>query len=286
MKLTDSSAAYIGANVQSAIASSTTSFRYFHIYGGLFPYNRPITGTTGLVKTGSGTLQLTGICNYTGETKINSGTLSFPSVTTSILNGVISGTGVFSKTGTGTLTLGGNNTYSGGTILGGIIIVSNSNSFGTGTVTGSAAWDLRNSGTLSLPNNFTSASQMTFRISGLTTLTILGTISGIANLLKLGNGTLSLSADLLTYTSSTSIAAGFLIVTKTVGFSTATATFQSGGLSLVVSFNVVPPSGVTTFRFFQGTTTQTYATVTLVGLPVGSTATYNSATSTLSVTVP
>jgi len=182
--------------------------------------------------------------------------------------------------------LGGNNTYSGGTILGGIIIVSNGNSFGTGTVTGSAGWDLRNSGTLSLPNNFTSASQMTFRISGATTLTILGTISGIANLVKLGNGALSLSADLLTYTSTTSIGAGFLIVTKTVGSSTATATFQSGGPLLSVSFNVSPPSGTTNFRFFQGTTVQTFASITLSGVPVGTTATYNSALSTLSVIVP
>jgi len=55
---------------------------------------------------------------------------------------------------------------------------------------------------------------------------------------------------------------------------------------LVVSFNVSPPSGVTTFRFFQGTTSQTYGAITLTGLPVGSTATYNSATSTLSVTIP
>jgi autotransporter-associated beta strand protein len=285
MKLTDSNAGEVGTSNVTAIASATAEFRQFMCYAKT-TISQAITGATGLIKNGTGELNLSGVCNYTGTTQINSGTLSLTSVSTSILNGVISGTGVFSKTGTGTLTLGGNNTYSGGTILGGIIIVSNNNSFGTGTVTGSGSWDLRNSGTLSVPNNFTSASQMTFRISGFTTVTILGTISGIANLVKLGNGALSLSADLLAYTSTTSIGGGFLIVTKSVGSSTATATFQSGGLSLVVSFNVAPPSGVTTFRFFQGTTTQTYAIVTLVGLPVGSTATYNSSNSTLTVTVP
>jgi hypothetical protein len=37
-----------------------------------------------------------------------------------------------------------------------------------------------------------------------------------------------------------------------------------------------------TFRFFQGSTTNTYASVTLVGAP-GRTGTYNSANSTLTI---
>ena len=53
-----------------------------------------------------------------------------------------------------------------------------------------------------------------------------------------------------------------------------------------VSFNVSPPSGATTFRFFQGSTANNWGVGTLTGVPAGTTATYNSATSTLSVTVP
>jgi hypothetical protein len=69
------------------------------------------------------------------------------------------------------------------------------------------------------------------------------------------------------------------------GSSTATASFTNTTLS--VSFNVAPPSGATTtFRFFQGTTTPNYASVNLLGVPVGTTASYNSGNSTLSVTVP
>jgi autotransporter-associated beta strand protein len=143
-------------------------------------------------------------------------------------------------------------------------------------------------GNITLPNNFqiNAGATMQYRTSGANTITLTGNITQSGNLNKTGNGTLDLTAATLTYTGSTTIQGGFIRARKTTGASTATATFQSAGLSLVVSFNVAPPSGITTFRFFQGTTTQTYATVTLTGLPVGSTAIYTSATSTLTVTVP
>jgi autotransporter-associated beta strand protein len=142
-------------------------------------------------------------------------------------------------------------------------------------------------GNVTLPNNsqINSGTTLQYRTSGANTITASGNIAGSGSVNKTGNGTLRLDGT-LTYTGSTTITAGFIRAIKTTGASTATATFQSAGLSLVVSFNVAPPSGITTFRFFQGTTTQTYATVTLVGLPVGSTAIYTSATSTLTVTVP
>ena len=82
------------------------------------------------------------------------------------------------------------------------------------------------------------------------------------------------------------IITGLLRAFQTTGASTATATFNSAGSFIAVSFNVSPPSGVTTFRFFQGSTSGTWGVGTLTGVPVGTTATYNSTNSTLSVTVP
>jgi autotransporter-associated beta strand protein len=126
---------------------------------------------------------------------------------------------------------------------------------------------------------------MQYRTTGAPTYTISGNISGAGNINKTGNGTVVLSGS-LTYTGSTTITGGNLRAFRTTGASTATATFNSTGLFVAVSFNVSPPSGVTTFRFFQGSTANTWGVGTLTGVPAGTTATYNSTNSTLSVTVP
>ena len=291
MILTNSSAANVGANSANAIASSTTNFRHFLIYPGLFPYNRPITGTTGLVKNGGGTLFLSGICNYTGPTQINAGQLEISSAST--LNGVISGAGSLTKSGSVNLTLGATNTYSGGTlsaptVAAGIITFSQNNAFGTGLFTSSGPSQIVSAVSVTLTNDFqiNSGASLQFRVSvAAATNTILGNIAGGGSLSKTSNGRLHLDG-ILTYTGSTGITAGLLRTIKTVGASTATATFPAQGNPLAVSFNVSPPSGTTAFRFFQGSTVQTYASVTLTGVPVGTTASYNSGNSTLSVIVP
>jgi len=291
MILTDSSAAKVGGNNVSAIASSTGLFRQFMCYLST-TISTAITGTIGIVKNGIGGLTFTGACTYTGQTQINGGQIVISGAVASTLNGVISGAGVLTKTGSGTLTIGANNTYSGGTVYAptsatGTITYSSSNAFGTGLFTAQGVCQIITGGNVTLPNNFqlNSGTTLQFRTAGANTITASGNIAGSGSVTKTGNGTLRLDGT-LTYTGSTTITAGFIRAIKTTGASTATATFQSAGLSLVVSFNVAPPSGITTFRFFQGTTTQTYAAVTLVGLPVGSTAVYTSATSTLTVIVP
>lgn len=283
MILTDSSAANVGATAVTAITSATPSTLQFKCYTTTQVQSAQL-GSLNLEKNGAGTLQLSGtVATHAGEIKINEG--AFEIGNSSTLNGVISGVGSLIKTSVAAQpTLNAINTYSGGTSLLGIVTILASNAFGTGLVTGTGGWDIRGGGAITLSNNFTSVFPMFFRISGGKNPIITGTISGAGNLLKLGNGFLSLDASNLTYTGSTSTTAGQLIVTKTTGASTATASFTSFGLSVV--FNVSPPSGVTNFQFFQGTTLQTYAAITLSGVPVGTTATYTSATSTLSVTVP
>jgi autotransporter-associated beta strand protein len=247
-----------------------------------------LTGTRGLIKNGSGQLTLSGTCNYTGPTQINAGTLAVTSAST--LNGVISGSGSLTKTGSAILTLGGNNTYSGGTsyVAAGTsayILYTSSNAFGTGLLTVSnAVGRIDTSANVTLANGFQLNNSLQIRTLGANTITVTGNIAGGGGLTKSGNGTLILSGT-LTYTGQTAIT-GLLRAFQTTGSSTATATFNSAGLFIAVSFNVSPPSGVTAFRFFQGSTANTWGVGTLTGVPVGTTATYNSTNSTLSVTVP
>ena len=235
-------------------------------------------------KEGSGTQTMNGTINLgaTGTiTQIGSGNL--------VINGAIL-SGSIVQNGTGALTLTGNNTYAGGTVFAaGSITYSNANAFGTGLFTFQGAGIITTAGGITLPNNFqlNSGSQLQFRTSGAPNTGVSGNIAGNGGIWKGNNGTLTLSGN-LTYTGATTIQAGFIRAKKTVGASTATARFQYGGLSLSVSFDVAPPSGTTSFRFFQGTTTQTYipTTISLSGVPFGTTATYNSTLSTLSVIVP
>lgn len=289
MILTNSSAAEVGTSNVTAIASSTALFRQFMCYLST-TISTAITGTTGLVKNGIGGLTLSGVCNYSGPTQINAGSLAITNAST--LNGVISGAGSLTKSGGFAVTIGGNNTYSGGTFFsGGTITFTSGNAFGTGLFMAQTASQIITSNSVTLPNNFqiNAGATMQYRASGSNTITVTGNITNSGNLNKTGNGRLHLDGT-LTYTGSTTLTAGYIRAIKTVGASTATATFGnvSGILSLPVSFNVSPPSGTTNFRFFQGTTTQTYtpATISLSGVPVGTTATYTSATSTLSVIVP
>ncbi len=290
MILTNSTASKVGASNVTAIASATESFRQFMCYLST-TISAAISGTTGLIKNGIGGLTLSGACNYTGPTQINAGQLAISSAST--LNGVISGVGQLTKTGATTLILGGSNTYSGGTLSApsastGTISFSQNNAFGTGLFTSAGPSQIICSANATLSNNFqvNATYSLQFRVNAAAiTLTISGSIAGSGSVNKTSTGRLHLDGT-LTYTGSTGISAGLLRTIKTVGASTATATFPSQGLSLAVSFNVSPPSGTTDFRFFQGATVQTYASVTLTGVPVGTTASYNSGNSTLSVIVP
>ncbi len=286
MILTDSTAARVQGSTVTGIISVSSTFLQFMQYAAI-TVSTAISGTIGIIKNGIGGLTFSGACNYTGPTQINGGQIVISGASASTLNGVISGTGVLTKTGSGTLTLGGNNTYSGGTVfapssVAATITFSSSNAFGTGLFTAQGSCQIITGGNVTLPNNFqlNSGTTLQYRTSGANTITASGNIAGSGSVTKTGNGTLRLDGT-LTYTGSTTITSGFIRALKTTGASTATATFQSGGLSLVVSFNVAPTAGMT-FRFFAGTTSQTYASVTLVGA-TGRTGTYNSTTSTLTI---
>lgn len=108
-----------------------------------------------------------------------------------------------------------------------------------------------------------------------------GTNGGLT---KQGAGILAMGSLAHSYNGATTISAGTITRAVTTGASTGTATF--GASTLSVSFNVAPPSGTTTFKFFPAATTNSYASVTLTGVSAGTTASYNSANSTLTVVAP
>jgi fibronectin-binding autotransporter adhesin len=276
----------INNNISLSLGSKT-----MNCSSGPITFTGVLSGSGSIVKNGSQALTYTGACNYTGGTTINQGTLTVTAA--SVLNGVISGSGSLTKTGTAILTLGGNNTYSGGTSfvsggLAGYILYTSSNAFGTGLFTlSNSAGRIDTGSSVTLPNDFQLNTSLQTRTLGANTITVTGNIAGSGGIDKTGNGTLILSGA-LTYTGQTIITRGFLQAFKTTGASTATASFNNNGTTTVlnVSFNVSPPSGVTTFRFFQGSTSGTWTIGALTGVPAGTTATYNSSNSTLSVSVP
>ena len=161
-----------------------------------------------------------------------------------------------------------------------IVGVNNGGGTYTGTLTrnyADASFRKEGSGTQTMNGTINLGATGTITQVGMGNLVINGAILS-GSIVQNGTGTLTLTGN-NTYTGATSISAGSIIVPKTIGASTGTATFTNTTLS--VSFNVAPTAGMT-FRYFPGATTQTYASVTLVGAP-GRTATYNSSNSTLTI---
>ncbi|EJN2868023.1 autotransporter-associated beta strand repeat-containing protein [Salmonella enterica subsp. enterica serovar Laredo] len=183
---------------------------------------------TSLIKQGAGTLILNAENTYTGGTTISGGTLVATNVdalgsgdvtddatlelnTGGTFDNAISGSGQVVKSGDGALTLSGANSYSGGTLISdGTLVASNVEALGTGDVTDNATLALNTGGTFD------------------------NAISGSGNVVKSGDGTLTLSGS-NTYTGGTLISDGTLVASNVEALGTgdvtnnATLALNTGG---------------------------------------------------------
>ncbi|EGO0202921.1 autotransporter outer membrane beta-barrel domain-containing protein [Salmonella enterica] len=172
---------------------------------------------TSLIKQGAGTLILNAENTYTGGTTISGGTLVATNVdalgsgdvtddatlelnTGGTFDNAISGSGQVVKSGDGALTLSGANSYSGGTLISdGTLVASNVEALGTGDVTDNATLALNTGGTFD------------------------NAISGSGNVVKSGDGTLTLSGS-NTYTGGTLISDGTLVASNVEALGTGDVT--------------------------------------------------------------
>jgi autotransporter-associated beta strand protein len=169
-----------------------------------------ITGTTGLTKTGVGTLVLAGPNAYSGTTNLQAGTIragsdgAFGTGTLDLDGGTLASDGAAARSFSNPVAIGGNVTFGDGT--------------GTGAVTLAGGVDLGGA---------------TRSLTTVANTIVSGTISN-GGLTKLGSGTLTLTAA-NTFTGATTVGAGTLALTGSGGIAASSTVTVASGATLDVS---------------------------------------------------
>jgi len=191
-----------------------------------------VTVAAGAKLTVNATAESIGSLAGAGNLVLTTGTLAAGGDNaTTLFSGTITGTGIFTKAGSGTLTLGGSNTFTGTTAINaGILSISNNAQLGnssnglsfnggtlqaTASITTSRAVSLQSAGTIDTGSN---------------SVLVSGSISGAGPLVKLGSGTLLLSAS-NTYGGGTDLDVGILTAENNGTLGTGPVTFDGGDLS-------------------------------------------------------
>lgn len=218
----------IDASVYLPVGSASTITFNAAVAGGTLAFTGNSINPYNVLRLGGNRLAVTGA----GDTVIAS---------------PIQGTGGLTKTGTGTLTLSGTNTYtSSTTVSGGTLLINGDTALGAGTVSlSNAKLGVTTSGTtISRDMSLIGADS---RFTGAADFMVSGQLSGSGNLIKSGTGTLTLSRA-NSYTGTTTISGGTLLVADTTALGSNTgAVLLSGGsfgvsvadASITRDFNVV-----------------------------------------------
>jgi len=191
-----------------------------------------------ITKTGTSTFSLTGANDYRGLTTISAGVLHIRHATalglTDLGTTVASGAALQIEggitVGTELLTLNGSGIAGDGAFRN----MSGSNSFAGAITLNSASTIGSDSGTLTLSGNVNNGGFLLTE-TGAGNVTMTGVISGTGGLLKTGPGTLTLSgAASNTYTGSTTVSGGTLILAKPVELTDPAITIGGAGASATV----------------------------------------------------
>jgi fibronectin-binding autotransporter adhesin len=170
--------------------------------------------TSGALAVDGGTLNTTASFASSRATTLGAtgGTFDVDSGTALTMGGAISGPGALTKTDAGTLLLTAANTYAGGTTIG-----TGTLQLGDGATNGSITGNIADNATLA------------FDPASGTTLTEAGAVSGAGQIQQAGAGTTNLTGDSSAFSGPTTVSAGSLTVSGTLGNAASTVSVGSGG---------------------------------------------------------